>query len=225
MYGSFEPPPRPRPAAAAGTAATRPLRAAGGFAPGGTAPARSRTCTAAAARRRRQRGHSPREPQARQALPRHRVPALQRQLPPQPAAATRRIPVLVQALNELRILRQICCGLLFQRFHLRFPLHGLLGAVGEGGAFIPEQVDRIRQVEQLALQPHVFLLDLRIHRERRALHADGRREDAHQRVVVLLRDRVELVIVAPRASHGDAQHAARHRVNPLVPVVGQERRR
>ena len=106
--------------------------------------------------------------------------------------------------------------------HLGFPLRRFLRAVGERGALVPEQIDRIRQVEQLALEPHVALLDFRVDREHRPLGAQRRGEDAHQRGVVLLGNRIELVIVAPRARDRNPEHAARHGIDALVPVVGHE---
>ena len=45
-------------------------------------------------------------------------------------------------------------------------------------------------------------------------------EDAAQRVIILLRDRIVLVIVAARARDGEAQEAAGERVDFVVAFVG-----
>ena len=52
----------------------------------------------------------------------------------------------------------------------------------------------------------------------------GRKEDPRDRVVVLLRDRIELVVVAARARHREPEHALRGRIKLLVGEIHLELR-
>ena len=72
------------------------------------------------------------------------------------------------------------------------------------------------RLDRLGLR--VELLHDVIRRERR-FAVLGAREDSGQRVVVLRRDRVELVIVAAGARHRQAEEPAAERVDPVVDLV------
>ena len=51
------------------------------------------------------------------------------------------------------------------------------------------------------------------------IHHFRAREDARQRIVVLGRDRIELVIMATGTGHGEAQKPPGHRIHPIFPLI------
>jgi hypothetical protein len=96
------------------------------------------------------------------------------------------------------------------------------GHVGERRRLVGEQVERVAQVDEPPLRGEVARLDRRRHVEQRPLGPRRGGEHAHEPVIVLLRDGVELVVVAARAGHRQPEQPARDRVDALVPVVGRE---
>ena len=85
-----------------------------------------------------------------------------------------------------------------------------------------QQIGGVTQIEQSILRPQVALLYFRVQIHNRPLDAHRGSENSDQAVVILAGDRVELMVMAAGAAHGQRQQATRNGVHPLVPVVGHE---
>src|SRR5262245_719229 len=72
---------------------------------------------------------------------------------------------------------------------------------------------------QLALEGNVLAGPWRWVKHRRHLRLDAAGKHAVEGVVVLLRDRVVLVIVAAGTGNGQAEQAARHRIDSVIEDV------
>src|SRR5262249_53923767 len=129
--------------------------------------------------------------------------------------------VVAFRLGRLRFLA--CRG---GRFSLRRRLYFHLLIPGRGAAFALQPFDRVVNFAQLLLPPVEILgllaADERDHLRRVRVDFGAREgiadavEDAVKRVVIALRDRVELVIVTARATHAQAQKSLSEVVNRVV---------
>ncbi len=132
-------------------------------------------------------------------------------------------PSVEELVIELLLLDDL--GLLLLRLtgHLPCGLHVLRGLERErAGQLVAFGAGVVADHLLLAIQLLFLLLPLRDDRLRgeRILVVLGVEEHAAERVIVLGRNRVVLVIVAPGAADRQAQHAAAHGIDAVVALVG-----